>query len=455
MSPAYNGPDVRLRMPRQPDRCEQFRTDRRAKRISRLNTRQPKVQLHRALDRPADPFAVVEAHARHFAEPTGPPGQTQPTLRPELKVLRHLAHVCWERSRLLDTFEAAKYADALVALSAHWRDWLRPLDAWEPPDGDTAAQFGTLARHVLASFDVPRFLDAAWHSGTTSEGVRQQNWFKLVGSGRNIREAVNLPLTLTRWMAHHFITTPPEFDIPAAFRRAWVLGLGGTEELARSLLATRLGSELPADDFWESVVRWLVAHPELAAYHHGPVIDFLHDQRFVPSVPVPLSRGARRLVPPKPNLCMTGRRPDAMLRAVADWHRWLATARRPFASWAPSTFLPLTLAIPATEITGTNIYAITELICTTELAEEGAAMGHCVATYANLCRTGQSSVWSLTAEDANGHVERLLTVQVSNWQRLIVQARGKCNRVAYPEEAAVLAKWTQAGGPALSAALAM
>jgi len=439
-------------MPRQRDWQENlFKVDRRARQNTRLKTRRTALptdtSLPRSRDRPLNPEAVVKANARHFQDPIGT--ALDPYLpRPELKILRHLAFCCRERSSLLDPFEASRYADALVVLSAYWRDWLRPLDAWEPPAEKADAQFSSLLRHLLADYDVPNFMDAAWRAGLTAEGVREQNWFMHIGRGQSIRTADDLPVPLTKRMAHHFIQSPPDVSIMAAFRYGQVLGLGGDEGLARSLLGTRIGTVFDANDFWETVIYWLVEHPDIEPVHHGPIIDFLHDQRFVPSVPAGLVRGQRRLVPPRPNLCMRGRCPESLLRAVAQWHRQLAARREWFTSWKPSSLTPLRLTEDGEG--GQTTYAVTELISSSELEEEGAAMGHCVTTYRPLCQSGQCSIWSLTAEDGSGRVERLLTLEVQNWLREIVQARGRLNRWPYPEELRILTRWASVGGPTLA-----
>jgi hypothetical protein len=436
-------------MPRALDWWEQgFQSEQRAGEITRLRTRRAQRSgekpTRRSRDRPVDPLELVRSNARHF-EDTFAVGISLFPLRPDLKVLRHLAVSCWERSRLLDGVEASRHADALIALSAHWRNWLRPLDEWQPPGEDASGQFASLARHLLAQYDVPRFLDSAWLAGLTPEALAWQGWFKLLGSGGSIRSASDLPLPLNRRMAHHFLQAPADLDIPAAFRYAQVLGLGGDERLARSLLTTRLGTDFTANDFWETVIRWLITHPHVEPLHHGPIIDYLHDQKFVPSVPSQLGRGQPRLVPPRPHLCMQGRRPDSLLRAVEEWHRRLRSRQVALTDWKPSGLPPLT--IEQVEETGRKVYAITELLSTTELQEEGAALSHCVATYWALCRSGESSLWSLTAEDSGGRVERLLTLEVRNWRREVVQARGKCNRPALPHELHILALWTQKGGP--------
>lgn len=82
-------------------------------------------------------------------------------------------------------------------------------------------------------------------------------------------------------------------------------------------------------------------------------------------------------------------------------------------------------------------------------------MSNCVATYAGSCANGGSSIWSMrkrTAYEAIGI--RVMTIEVSNKTRQIIQARGRFNIVpgsasacaelkAAPE---LLRRWaTQAG----------
>lgn len=428
---------------------QKFQVDRRARRAARLKTRRNEIPFDKpiphARDQPHGPLAILKAHARYLEPPVGAgPGYVM--LRPELKILRHLAFHCCDRTNILDDFEASKHADALVALCAHWRDWLRPLDDWQPPQGDTRVQFGSLVRHLLAYYEVPSFLDEAWRTGLTSDGMIQQNWFKLIGRGENIRTADGLPIALTKRMSYYFLQAPHDIGIVASFRYAQVRGMGGDERLARSLVATRLGSSFRDEDFWETVIRWLIEHPDVEPVHHGPIIDYVHNQKFILSVPSGLGRGHPRLVAPQPNLCMKGRRTDALLRAIERWRRRLSAVRGPVTSWQPSG-IPSFSFVDQLE---RKTYAITELISSSELEEEGAAMNHCVATYRPLCQSGQSSIWSLSVEDAVGKVDRLLTLEVRNWGRLIIQARGRFNRVPEPDELRILSLWASVGGPCLS-----
>jgi hypothetical protein len=141
---------------------------------------------------------------------------------------------------------------------------------------------------------------------------------------------------------------------------------------------------------------------------------------------------------------MKGRTPDAMLRSVEQWHRRLASQPMTYREWKSSGIVPLVVV----EGMGADrrVFETTELICSEELQEEGRAMRHCIATYWQRCATGQTSVWSLTVEDASGRVERLLTLEIRNGQRTVVQARGLANRMPTVEELAILDRWTELRG---------
>ena len=341
-------------------------------------------------------MAAILSTAQTFAE-RFTNGQGPYPLRPDLRILHHLADRCHQRSSLLDS-TASGCSAALIALSAHWRDWLRPLDEWQPLDGEANEQFGSLLRHLFARYEVPAFLDAGWRLGPATEAFTSQNWFKHIGSGQSIRTAEGLPIPFTKRMAHHFVQAPGDFGILQAVRYAQVVGLGGSERLVRSLLGTRLGTDFHANDFWATVIRWLIVHADVKPEQHGPIVDYLHHQKFVPSLGPGLERGLPRLTTARSNLCMKGRTVTSLFRAIEQWHKQLGAHRGPFAFWNPSGFPPFQLV--EGEGPTRKVCTITELISTSELEEEGQAMNHCVASYRAMCQAGQSSIWSMTVEDS-------------------------------------------------------
>ncbi len=69
---------------------------------------------------------------------------------------------------------------------------------------------------------------------------------------------------------------------------------------------------------------------------------------------------------------------------------------------------------------------------------EGRKMRHCVATYANAVARGRCSIWTVRK---NGR--RVLTVEVRNSTRAIVQVKGHCNRSPSDPERDVLDLWAR------------
>jgi hypothetical protein len=150
---------------------------------------------------------------------------------------------------------------------------------------------------------------------------------------------------------------------------------------------------------------------------------------------------------------MKGRTPEALLRAVEGWHKRLGSKRTATShDWQLSGIIPQ--VCEGGEDVSRRVFETAELSSAAELQVEGAAMDQCVATSWKLCAFGQTSIWSLTVEDASGRVDRLLTLEVRNAERRIVPVRGQSNRLPTVEEHHLLALWGDSGGPSLSRGIA-
>lgn len=214
------------------------------------------------------------------------------------------------------------WIDGLLALAHSWRSWQRPVEEWTPRTHNTRRQFASLARHLLAEYPVPTFMDAVWFMGVGQVAIQRQRWFSHIGMGNNIRTA-DTPIPLTKRMAHYFMLAPGDCTVDQSLRWGQVVGLGGTPRLARSIMATRLGEHFKDDDFWITVIRFFIDNPMLDLVHVGPIIDYLHDQRFVSREEFVAAGVFERRPPAQPNLTMKGRNPATLLRQVEQWHRRL------------------------------------------------------------------------------------------------------------------------------------
>lgn len=291
-----------------------------------------------------------------------------------------IGHVSRHTSLLEETSAPGQtsYAEVLVALSRESDSWRRPATEWRPRTHNSERQLSSLARHLYALWEVPKFLDSAWREGGM-RGLEWQGWFLHLGRGGSVRE-LDLPALYTKRMAHCFLQAPPDFSIPDALRYGQVLALGGNERLARAIRETRLVRGFENEEFWLSVLRFFASNAFLEDGHVAPIIDYLQDQRFEERELHHPSGRIERLPPPRPNLTMKGRCAQRLLREVEEWHGALAQPRggRAERRFEPSGLRPMRFAEGAKEDEPSREWVVRELLSTSQLVEEGRAMRHCV-----------------------------------------------------------------------------
>jgi hypothetical protein len=329
-------------------------------------------------------------------------------------------------------------------LAGFSRNWLRPLSQWKPQTHNARRQFSSLARYLLAEWPVPTCMDSAWFKGTGEAATRQQDWFLHIGSGQNIRTA-DLPIAYTKRMAHHFLEVPVDLAVEAALRWGQIHGLGGDARLAAAVIATRIGTEFANEDFWITVLRFFVANPMLDTAHIGPIIDFIHHQRFEPQDVFVRPGVAEQREPAQPNFTMKGRSVESLLRQVESWHKSLSKNHHAFAEWPKSGIECFEFAEGSERNGNLKVWTITELLNAKALSAEGRTMKHCVGSYARSCASGRTSIWTLEVESFEGR-SKLLTIEVQNAARLVCQARGKCNVMPSEKHRAILRRWAEKAG---------
>ncbi|MEN1681028.1 MAG: PcfJ domain-containing protein [Planctomycetota bacterium] len=338
------------------------------------------------------------------------------------------------RTRLLDYNPS--YIRPLVQVARQQEHWLRPLEAWKPRSKNAAGQFSSLLRHLFCRYPgMPRLFDSVWTVDRYREEHRQ--WFLHVGRGGNLRTA-ELPIDYTKKMAHFFMQGPPQLSVEQALVWGQVRALGGDSSLARTCAGTRMVGAFQQNEFWLSVIRWLIDNPSVPHAEVAPLCDYLHDQRHVGL------RGWGQFGPPAhPQLTMRSRRPETLLRDVRRWHAELAAvegvSKKPWKASGIEGFAH-TVKQPGE---ASREWRISELVSPAALRNEGATMRHCVATYALSCLRGQCSIWSVRATEGR-RVTSALTVEVRH--RQIVQARGKANRMPTEDERSILQQWARTAG---------
>jgi hypothetical protein len=305
-----------------------------------------------------------------------------------------------------------------------------------PQETNPIPLFSSLSHHLLAEYPVPPVLLSAWFRGVTGKGRQQQVWFKHAGCGKSLRTA-GFPIPLTRRMAHEFAHAPAHYPIDFALRWAQVRGLGGSDSLARSVAATRLGREFENGEFWISVIHPLVNSPRLDPSHVEPIVEYLHDQKFRPRRIIVGEDTEVEVGPPQPGLSIKGRTTASLVRRAVEWQaeRRSEQPQRGVIRWDRSD-----IGEYRQEGEGGPAWTIRELLDSDELAAEGKAMEHCVANYAGCCARRLTTIWSVGMETSEGR-QRVVTVEVNPASREVIQAKARCNGEPDDSCVAILKEW--------------
>ena len=341
-----------------------------------------------------------------------------------------------------DLLEEVAYVHGIDRLVAHAARWIRPLKAWTPKTHNRARQFGSLARHLFARYDVPAFMDSAWLSGSGAH----QYWFIHIGQGGSIRTAPKLPFALTRKMAHCFMQAPNQLTASGAIRWSQVIALGGSRELAQAVNETRLARRFKDNDFWATVLQFFVRHPMLDVAHVNPIMDYIWNQKYESQGEGVEDGVVRQLGPMQPNFTMRGRTPESLLRQVEAWHQRLgrmtsATGLR----WRRAPIREFEHVEGALHSQNRKIWRIREILSGDELLAEGRAQRHCVGSYERSCYRRTTSIWTLGLVERTG-VSKRVTIEVRLPSKIICQVRGRRNRLADAKERDVVQRWAQQEG---------
>ena len=330
--------------------------------------------------------------------------------------------------------------EALVNLSRFRGAHLRSLTGWPGTSASWRPAVCSLARHLICRYEVPAFLAASWYAADDVYAEKKREWFVAHAGGASFR-SLDLPIVMTRKMEHIFLTSPDHLAVDHALRRAELLALGAPDELTDAVLAIPLETNRRDAEFWRTIWRFLITNAgaiDLAEV--GPMIDFVQAIRHE-RVAVATPHGVVMRDPPQPSFSMKGRTVQSMRRLMQQWHRSLGVGNSNV-TWAPSGLRPMLLEEPSQEPSvRPGEWQLIELTSGAQLRNEGAALRHCVASYADRCRRGASQIWSLRVRRGE-HVRHVLTIEIDMRRRAVVQARGWRNSAASGKPLHLLEEWT-------------
>lgn len=341
-----------------------------------------------------------------------------------------------------DLLKDAEFIPGLLNILEWYECKITSFDSWLPKSYNPQRQFSELLRHLFVKYDVPLFMDYVWLEDCNTQfisAVTKRDWYIFIGQGGNLRKAAELPVKMTKKIAHLFMQAPQSYTIENALLYGQILSLGGDQRTVEGVLGTRLNGNLQQNEFWQSVFRFFISNPMLDTVHYGPIIDYINHMKFENQY-VWLERGIREQQPPlQPGFSMHGRNAEVLLAQVEEWHRRLGRAKKGGKlQWEKCSIPDFEYVVG--EGKQLKVWTILELLSSGELQDEGRKMSHCVASYASSCEQGRCSIFSMRLETWEGK-RTVLTIEVDHRNRRIAQARAKRNERPGSQERNVMQKW--------------
>jgi len=338
--------------------------------------------------------------------------------------------------------QAARVISCCAELIDHQYGWHpdrrgRAPELWRPPAGSARAQLASLVQHLIDRYPVPDFLTDVWWS----DG--QEAWPRLLylhlARGYCVRSfAFPFEFSITKPILRWFAQAPRGLSAFAALRWAQIRALGGEDQLARRILEIDfLREPTIAENFWETVFRFLIRNTPISDIEVQQILRFIDRQRFWPG---DLVWGAEASEDPlQPDFTLRGRSLMSLRRHMANWREEVRPKLRQSettSDWRPTDIQPFEF------VKDDDLWTIKELLTGRALKIEGANMRHCVGSYVDVCVKRESSIWSMRVQQGEQR-RRVLTIEVLPESRRVYQASGKCNSEPTPIALEMLNRWAE------------
>jgi hypothetical protein len=238
-----------------------------------------------------------------------------------------------------------------------------------------------------------------------------------------------------------------DLTLPQMLRYGQFIGMGVSEKLTTVAVRTQLGRSHADDAAAVAVARFLALNDDTRRRDVQQIVDYVVARR----------RGFEEIAA-QPNFTLGRRNPRTVMWEIRRWNEEVNRIRHaPQRAWA-SCGIGGFEQIVIDEHFEVMRWAIVELTDSSELAAEGRAMRHCVATFAWSCAQGECAIFALRGDDCagaggfGGAVRHVATMEVALSSRAIAQCQGPCNGRVDAKAMEIIARWAALRGVDLAKA---
>ena len=310
----------------------------------------------------------------------------------------------------------------------------------------TTQVYETISRFVC-KYPMPKALFSVWTSHEEAAvnavyNVPRRDMFLAIAGGASVYKVLSPNYyNITRATAHAFITgSIDKYSWNVNVWRAKIeIICGGKNKAYHRLVHWFIDSgkaeRYPINQSWETILTIFSRDTDsVTANDFSDILDFL-----------------RVKLAEDPNWSLKGRTVRSLIKFSYDWHRFNKLGPTVKVEWEPSgKSRQFTLIHAFAGGNKQNIFwSVDEILDSETLRREGQKMGHCVGSYATLCKSGDSSIFSVKGYYVNNDVinkEYSYRATIELRQSRIVQSRMKYNAALDKATQGAVNWWAEQNG---------
>lgn len=350
------------------------------------------------------------------------------------KAMRDLFYMLAGKYKSLFTenvYDRNSFVNGCIRLCEVHDFWVRSPKNWKPKHRNPVKRFHSLMNHLLCKYPVPEFMVTVMVPGD----LDTRYWVTQIGCGEKPKDVLGEKLDVTKRVAHLWMQTSSKDTWVQGLRKAQAQAVGCTPDQVKEFAAVRQFNRIEnreRETFRSTQIQWFANNPMLATDQIGPMLDYISHLKTgwneAEQGPFEMAgRGANRL--------------------FTDMQAWHAARPRPRVNRQGRTigytyyqgpFDKSGIREVEFEVGAKKTkWKVVEILSSKDLATEGQALHHCVASYSNAIHNGRCHIWSLRKQG-----KPVVTIEVDS-RGTVVQCRGACNRKPEKAEMQLIVQWAQ------------
>ncbi len=339
-----------------------------------------------------------------------------------------------------------------MAVSLSYQSPCRSFESWKVPKSkNDNVIFKSLFCHLLVPYKIPPAISDTIERFIrfylTEESKEVEIMFHMI-KGNGVHHFPRLKLEMNSKMNFLLNHAPQHLSLPKAMWWAKITSMGVSYSIASKLVDNfYININTEWSEWYDDLIFFLNRFPDIGKGDLKKILDFIIAQK-KNGIHIHLSNCEEEAWVPAlfPEFKFKGRTVSSVLKFVEKWRAYVQIAKDAGVGGEFKISPIKSMRIKQ----GKRLIRIRQITNLKNLALEGNKMNHCVATYAGECLSGTSSIWSMNEILSVGKMKRLITIEVEEETKKVLQASGKSNRELYEIEKKWLQMWGEKEGLSLA-----